>query len=374
MMHPVPFESSPKTDPPPHSGDDPSAKRAKLDDNMEAGLPHESCLVETHVSSSLPPASIDCDSIPKVIGWIRLPKLPARYYHKSIICSIKSVFSEVIKVDYNTDSGDRGRFARIAVIIDLTKPLISNIQVDDNLIFVKYEDLPSICFKCGRYGHLVASCLTSLPETSDAPLENPLVEALAKPIPDALAHDSGFGAWMQVQRRQRYSVKGDKLTATNGNKQVVNASRYEVLKETEEEEKPKEDDSVRDNLSPNHETFIRRKKGKEPKETKKTDQGNRKKASALQNNKHDSAFQPQAYIVRNSPSNLDQNFNQAICIEDPRLPRRIQPNLNNNVGPVPQSAQRPRLAIDNDPLSKSRGIKLSSGVAIHEHMLFTRHI
>ncbi|KAI9126543.1 hypothetical protein K1719_002139 [Acacia pycnantha] len=37
------------------------------------------------------------------IGWVRLPKLPARYYHKSIIRSIGGVFGEVIRVDYNTD-------------------------------------------------------------------------------------------------------------------------------------------------------------------------------------------------------------------------------------------------------------------------------
>ncbi|KAI9075034.1 hypothetical protein K1719_042984 [Acacia pycnantha] len=94
----------------------------------------------------------------QVIGWIRLPKLLARYYHKSIIRSIGGVFGEVFKVDYNTDSGDHGKFARIAVVIDLTKPLISKIQVDGELIFVEYGGLPSICFNCGLYGHLQDSC------------------------------------------------------------------------------------------------------------------------------------------------------------------------------------------------------------------------
>ncbi|KAI9120132.1 hypothetical protein K1719_008780 [Acacia pycnantha] len=37
--------------------------------------------------------------INQVMGWVRLPKLPARYYHKSIIRSIGSVFGEFIKVD-----------------------------------------------------------------------------------------------------------------------------------------------------------------------------------------------------------------------------------------------------------------------------------
>ncbi|KAI9086215.1 hypothetical protein K1719_031669 [Acacia pycnantha] len=34
----------------------------------------------------------------QVIGWIRLPKLPARYYHKSIIRSIGAVFGDVVRV------------------------------------------------------------------------------------------------------------------------------------------------------------------------------------------------------------------------------------------------------------------------------------
>ncbi|KAI9108447.1 hypothetical protein K1719_020638 [Acacia pycnantha] len=62
-------------------------------------------------------------------GWIRLPIFPARYYHKNIIQSIGSVFGDVIHVDYNTDSGDRGKFARLAVNIDLSKPLTSKIRV-----------------------------------------------------------------------------------------------------------------------------------------------------------------------------------------------------------------------------------------------------
>ncbi|KAI9089167.1 hypothetical protein K1719_029446 [Acacia pycnantha] len=94
----------------------------------------------------------------QVIGWVRLSKLPARYYHKSIIRSIGGVFGEVIKVDYNTDSDDRGKFARIVVVIDLTKPLTSQIQVDSELFSFEHEGLPSICFDCGKYGHLQDSC------------------------------------------------------------------------------------------------------------------------------------------------------------------------------------------------------------------------
>ncbi|KAI9125529.1 hypothetical protein K1719_002947 [Acacia pycnantha] len=94
------------------------------------------------------------DVINQVICWLRLPRLPALYYHKSIILSIGSVFGEVIQEDYYTDSGDRGKFARIAILVDLTKPLTSTIMVDGELIYIEYEGLPTICFHCGQYGHL----------------------------------------------------------------------------------------------------------------------------------------------------------------------------------------------------------------------------
>ncbi|KAI9075737.1 hypothetical protein K1719_042223 [Acacia pycnantha] len=230
--------------------------------------------------------------INQVIGWICLPKLPARYYHKSIIRSIGSVFGEVIKVDYNTDSGDRG-----------------------------------------RYGHLVDSCPTSMSEAAGTQPAHPQANAPSEAISDTMTRDSDFGTWMQVQRRRRFNVKGDKINDTNGSKQAVNASRTS-----------------------------RRKKGKESKEGKKSEQGNRQKATVAQNNKQDSIFQSQAYIVRNSPSNLDQNYNQAIQVEDPRLPRHIQPVKDGSAsGLGPQ--ERP--ISGNDPLSKSRGLKLSSGLTVH---------
>ncbi|KAI9119468.1 hypothetical protein K1719_009344 [Acacia pycnantha] len=136
--------------------------------------------------------------INQVIGWVRLPKLPARYYHKSIIRSIGSVFGEVIRVDYNTDSGDRGKFARIAVLIDLTKPLTSKILVDGTLIFVEYEGLPSICFRCGRYGHLVSACPAVMAENPESSPEKIQAALPPETSSESLARESQFGAWMKV--------------------------------------------------------------------------------------------------------------------------------------------------------------------------------
>ncbi|KAI9073661.1 hypothetical protein K1719_044374 [Acacia pycnantha] len=44
----------------------------------------------------------------------------------------------------------RGRYARIAVLVDLQKPLVPWIKVDGRTHGVEYEGLPLICFECGR--------------------------------------------------------------------------------------------------------------------------------------------------------------------------------------------------------------------------------
>lgn len=64
----------------------------------------------------------------------------------------------MIKVDYNTESASRGKFARIAVEINLNKPLVSQFLLDGRIQKIEYESLPTICFECGIYGHYCTNC------------------------------------------------------------------------------------------------------------------------------------------------------------------------------------------------------------------------
>lgn len=52
----------------------------------------------------------------------------------------------------------KGRFARVCVEIDLTKPLVAKFWLDKRWYSVEYEGLHLICYKCGRYGHGLKSC------------------------------------------------------------------------------------------------------------------------------------------------------------------------------------------------------------------------
>ncbi|KAK8529357.1 hypothetical protein V6N12_060140 [Hibiscus sabdariffa] len=48
----------------------------------------------------------------RVIAWIRLPGLPATLYKRSLIEEIGNCIGHVVRIDYQTESGCRGRFAR----------------------------------------------------------------------------------------------------------------------------------------------------------------------------------------------------------------------------------------------------------------------
>ncbi|KAI9119560.1 hypothetical protein K1719_009436 [Acacia pycnantha] len=72
--------------------------------------------------------------------------------------AIWALLGEAVKIDYMTESRGREKYARIAVIVDLLKPLIPCIKVDGKSFYIEYEGLPQICFKCGKYVHLKDRC------------------------------------------------------------------------------------------------------------------------------------------------------------------------------------------------------------------------
>ncbi|KAJ4822171.1 hypothetical protein Tsubulata_022703 [Turnera subulata] len=56
---------------------------------------------------------------------------------------------------------ERGRFAKAAVELDISKPLETETYVDGVWYPIVYESLPQVCFSCGRAGHLMGACTTT---------------------------------------------------------------------------------------------------------------------------------------------------------------------------------------------------------------------
>ncbi|KAL4272499.1 hypothetical protein GQ457_13G019110 [Hibiscus cannabinus] len=158
-----------------------------------------------------------------IMVWVRLPKLPYRYYTKSLFRHIAAAIGKVVKVDYNTTEGKRGRFARLAIIVDLNKPLVSGIIIDGYRQDVEYEGLPAICYKCGKFGHSKEHC------SGDKPAEGDKGEVTEKRNPTEL-----YGPWMQVVNRRRRpgtnSMKNDRGVGAEPSR-VARGSRFAVLEE-----------------------------------------------------------------------------------------------------------------------------------------------
>ncbi|KAL4277927.1 hypothetical protein GQ457_03G002210 [Hibiscus cannabinus] len=128
----------------------------------------------------------------QIVVWARLSELPYRYYTKSMFCFIANAIGKIIKIDYNTEEGKRGRFARIAVVIDLNKPLIPNLIIDGKRQIIEYEGLPMICYSCGTFGHNRESCTEGADGSKDGKYRDVL----------SVAPKERFGPWMQAPGRK----------------------------------------------------------------------------------------------------------------------------------------------------------------------------
>ncbi|CAN1744110.1 hypothetical protein LINPERHAP1_LOCUS2009 [Linum perenne] len=109
----------------------------------------------------------------KMVVWVRFPHLPIHFYHPQVLTSLGNLLGRTIKIDFNTQRAERGKFARIAIEINLSEPLAPVIELDGALQKVEYENLPALCFECG----------------------------MQAPEPGS------YGPWMVVERRSRRSKK-----------------------------------------------------------------------------------------------------------------------------------------------------------------------
>ncbi|CAN0873377.1 hypothetical protein LINGRAHAP2_LOCUS10357 [Linum grandiflorum] len=93
-----------------------------------------------------------------LITWIRIEGLPLEYYQDDALYPIVSQIGSPIHVDRQTAVVTRGKFARVCVEIDLSKPLPPDVGVDGAWLKVAYEGIPSICRYCWHAGHTTETC------------------------------------------------------------------------------------------------------------------------------------------------------------------------------------------------------------------------
>ncbi|CAN0873707.1 hypothetical protein LINGRAHAP2_LOCUS10451 [Linum grandiflorum] len=93
-----------------------------------------------------------------LITWIRIEGLPLEYYQDDVLYPIVSQIGSPIRVDRQTAMVTRGKFARVCVEIELSKPLPPDVGVDGAWLKVVYEGIPSICRYCWHAGHTTETC------------------------------------------------------------------------------------------------------------------------------------------------------------------------------------------------------------------------
>lgn len=98
------------------------------------------------------------EAITRMAVWIRISSIQMEYSNVWVMKMISNILGKLLKININTNSHSRGKFARIFVEIDLTKPLEAFIQINNVWYNLEYKGMPKICFKCGRYGHKRETC------------------------------------------------------------------------------------------------------------------------------------------------------------------------------------------------------------------------
>ncbi|KAL5828003.1 hypothetical protein ACOSQ3_019835 [Xanthoceras sorbifolium] len=96
--------------------------------------------------------------------WVQIYNVPLACMNRRVAVLLPDTISEVVELSLKS-KGCWGKFLRVKVRIDITKPLKRGIRVwleEVGLMItspIKYEKLPKFCFACGLMGHSLKECL-----------------------------------------------------------------------------------------------------------------------------------------------------------------------------------------------------------------------
>ncbi|KAI9122004.1 hypothetical protein K1719_006693 [Acacia pycnantha] len=195
-----------------------------MDDYMEAltGGPWVISDAYLSVAHWRPEFNPKNERIDSVVAWVRLPDLPAPLFDKKFLLNLGNSIGKAIRLDVHTAQRTRGRFARMCVELDLSKPLVPEFSVEGQILSVVYESLGQLCNKCGRVGHLKEACEAFHRKINEEVMVVDGVEAANKNEGDK---EGDKGRWKTVQRFRRPR----RQESDYQNKQ--SGSRFSVLQE-----------------------------------------------------------------------------------------------------------------------------------------------
>ncbi|XP_028765006.1 uncharacterized protein LOC114723032 [Neltuma alba] len=93
------------------------------------------------------------ETIETMVAWVRFPDLLAPLFDKIFLLNLGNAIGKAIRLDVHTAQRSRGKFARMCIELDLTKPLVPEFEVEGQILSVVYESMEMLCKKCGIFGH-----------------------------------------------------------------------------------------------------------------------------------------------------------------------------------------------------------------------------
>ena len=97
--------------------------------------------------------------------WIRIHNLPILSMVREVGEDVGNHIGRLVEVDVPDNGIAWGRYLRIRVEIDITKPLLRGKILEDDSgkpywVDFRYEHLPIFCYRCGLLGHSGSDCFT----------------------------------------------------------------------------------------------------------------------------------------------------------------------------------------------------------------------
>ena len=131
--------------------------------------------------------------------WIYLEQLPIEYYHPEFLKHISHKLGKLLKVDAFTSAAIRGRYARVCVQINMVNPLPKRVKIGTFWQDIVYENLPMLCYRCGRLSHREPQCSEGMAKPTTMPPQEPDPRILAASL---LETTHVLTPWKTVQTRR----------------------------------------------------------------------------------------------------------------------------------------------------------------------------
>jgi len=112
-------------------------------------------------------------TIQRIDQWLKITRLPLELWEEDILKQLLQDVGQFLKVDDITLNRSKGKFARVCLNIDITKPLRGSLfipipnQSRPLEVPISYEGLHEVCAMCGSDAHELEAC----PVTPKGPLE-----------------------------------------------------------------------------------------------------------------------------------------------------------------------------------------------------------